>query len=394
MTDEMANGGSVWRAISPDRFSDIVGAIYDCALRPELWPQTILLIAEAANCFAGMIGMIDLVGGVWTVPYSAGYPDGCVDWMTSNAPDLIGLYRTIPDIPALYDEPISGRRTVPPEVIETSPYIRELTTKHGISDSINIFLIAEPTRVAEFALSRHESRGVATDDDLALLRLLAPHIRRSVTISDLLDMKSIEGQALGSTLDSFAVGVVIVGSEGRILHSNDAARRMLAKGAPITSNGGRLAALQSRTSDELQQAIAIARTNEAGIGKIGIGVPLIDHNMNVATAHVLPLARGARRGRLMAEAIAAVFIMPADAPQPMDLGLVARMFSLTPAETRVLSRLAAGDGVAEAAIVLGISEATAKTHRTHVFAKMNVKRRADLLALLAQLLPPLQQSAR
>jgi DNA-binding CsgD family transcriptional regulator len=48
----------------------------------------------------------------------------------------------------------------------------------------------------------------------------------------------------------------------------------------------------------------------------------------------------------------------------------------------------------EAAANLGISAATAKTHRTHLFAKMGVKRRADLLVMLARLIPPVHRNAR
>lgn len=70
------------------------------------------------------------------------------------------------------------------------------------------------------------------------------------------------------------------------------------------------------------------------------------------------------------QASTAVFVMPIDTPQPVDLILVARMFSLTPAEGRLLSHLAASADIPEAAAKLGIAEATAKTHRTHLFAKM------------------------
>ena len=386
-----AGGAAHPGALAPERFCDLIGAIYDCAVEPALWPRTIAAIGEASNCFAGSISVIDLAGEAVQSLCTSGYQPGCIEWMASRATDVAKIYRSIPDLTAYYDEPVSSRRTVPAEVFDSSPYVRELGSRYGIIDSITLILIADRARVSEFGLSRHESRGFVTDQDLATLRLLAPHIRRSITISDLLDMKSIETQALGSALDSFAVGVVIVGDGGKILHKNEPAGGMLARGTPIVSNGGRLATLQPKTTSELSQAIAIAQTNEAGIGKLGIGIPLLDHAMKAATAHVLPLARGERRGRLMPQATAAVFVMPVDAPQPVDLGVVARMFSLTPAEGRLLSYLAAGASITEVAASLGIAEATAKTHRTHIFAKVGVKRRAELLTMLAQLIPPLRR---
>lgn len=379
-----------WPAIGPERFSDMVGAIYDCAIRPELWPQTIAAIADAVNCFAGMISVSDLHLMVAQYPYVSGYPAECIDCMKRHMPEIVGFYRSIPDIPALYDEPISIRRIASAEAFEASSYAREMADL-GIVDSMHLFLLGEAGRVAELGLSRHESRGPATDEDLALLRLLAPHIRRAVTIGDLLDMKSIETKALGSALDGFAVGVVIVGDGGRILHANAPAQRMFAAGSPIVSSDGKLATLYPASTSELLRAVGAARADEAHIGKLGIGVPLVDRAMAAATAHVLPLARGARRGRLIPQASAAVFVMPADAPRPVDLDLVARMFSLTPAEGRMLGHLAAGAGIPQAAVALGIGEATAKTHRTRLFAKMGVARQTDLMALLARLIPPLSR---
>ena len=377
------------QTLSNERFSDIVGAIYDCAIQPELWPKTIGLIGEAANCFCGMIGVSDLELEVATPLYTWGHEAGCVDFMTGHAKEVIRLYRSFPDLKSHYDEPISARRSTTPEMIEKSPFIRGLIETYRIVDSIDLFLIVEPNRIAEFGLSRHESAGFVTDRDLEVVRLLAPHIRRAVTIGDLLDMKHIETDALGSTLDGFAAGVVIVGDQGRILHSNEPARRMLAQGTPIVSRGGRLVTLQTKATSELQRAIALAQANEANIGKVGIGVPLINQNMTAATAHVLPLARGNRRTRLLPQAMAAVFVMPNEALVPVDFGTVARIFELTPTEGRFLKALAAEGSITDVAKKLGIAEPTAKTHRAHIYSKMGIKRRADLLTLLARLVPPL-----
>jgi DNA-binding CsgD family transcriptional regulator len=385
-------GPSYWRNLAPERFSDIIGAIYDSAIQPELWPKTIGAIAAAANCFAGMIGVTDLDHEVATPLYSWGYEPGCVDFMTSFVKEVIAVYRGIPDLKSYYDVPLSARRASSPEILENSPYVRGLQSKYGIVDSVDLFLIAEPHRIAELGLSRHESAGYVTDRDLEVVRLLAPHIRRAVTIGDLLDMKTLETAALASALDGFAVGVVIVGAEGRILHANEPARGMLARGTPILSSNGRLATLQPKTTGELQQAISIAQANEASIGKVGIGVPLLNQNMSVATAHVLPLARGDRRTRLLPQAMAAVFVLPVDAPAPADLGTIARIFELTPAEGRLMKELAAGKSITDAAACLGVAEPTAKTHRAHIFSKMGIKRRTELMALIARLIPPLTLS--
>jgi len=102
--------------------------------------------------------------------------------------------------------------------------------------------------------------------------------------------KSYLVEALGSTLDSIDVGVIIVNGEARILHANQAAKRMLDQRSPIVSLGGCLGALRADLTKELRTAIATAQIENAHIGAVGIGVPLVDKEMTAATAHVLPLA--------------------------------------------------------------------------------------------------------
>ncbi|MGH7486728.1 MAG: helix-turn-helix transcriptional regulator [bacterium] len=197
--------------------------------------------------------------------------------------------------------------------------------------------------------------------------------------------------ALGSALDSIVIGVIIVADQGRILHANQAAQRMLDARSPIISLGGFLGALQGESTKELRRAIATALADATVIGAAGIGVPLVDKSMTAATAHVLPLACGDRRELRANTRAAAVFVTPASAPSPADIGTVARIFGLTPAETRLLQYLLSGANLTEAATALGVTEATARTHRNHIFTKTGVSRRTDLLALVGRLVPPIRR---
>ena len=200
-------------------------------------------------------------------------------------------------------------------------------------------------------------------------------------------------EALGTTLDKFAVGVIIVAADARILHANAAARHMLEARSPVISFGGCLGALDAELTKELRRAIAAARTDAAHIGGTGIGVPLTDRDMTAAAAHVLPLARRDARERGEAASAAVVFVARANMMLPVDVGTVARIYGLTPAETRVLQHLIAGASLTEAATALGVSETTAKTHRNHIFLKTGVSRRTELFALIGRLVPPIRRAS-
>jgi DNA-binding CsgD family transcriptional regulator len=197
-------------------------------------------------------------------------------------------------------------------------------------------------------------------------------------------------EALGTTLDSLAVAIVIVAERGQILHANQAAEHMLVAKSPVLSHGGCLAALNPEATRELRRAIAAVHA-EPQLGTAGVGVPLVEKDLSAATAHVLPLGRqNAATGGL--SAVAAVFVAHTQITAPADIGIVARIFGFTPAETRLLRELMAGASLSEAAGSLGITEATAKTHRNHIFMKAGVSRRTDLLTLIGRLLPPIRRT--
>ena len=105
---------------------------------------------------------------------------------------------------------------------------------------------------------------------------------------------------------------------------------------------------------------------------------------------MLPLTCGARRKAGIAySAVAAVFVHKAAMDLPHPLETIARTFKLTPAEMRVLMLVVQLGGVPEIAPVLGISEATVKTHLQRVFGKTNTSRQAELVKLVAGYMSPL-----
>jgi DNA-binding CsgD family transcriptional regulator len=244
-----------------------------------------------------------------------------------------------------------------------------------------------PRRVAEITLGRHESFGMIADREVRLLRLLAPHLRRAVTISDLIDMKVIHAATLSHTLDLVPAGVVLVAEDAIILHANHAAARMIDEGSPIASVAGRLSVTDAGTTGQLRAVVAAAARNEAGIGGAGIGMALTGHIGPPATAHVLPIAEGMLRSHLLQRGAAAVFVASEGAQAPMNLEAVADIYGLSGAEARMLGRLMHGDTLSEAASALCIAHSTAKTHLSRLFAKTGTRRQASLIALVNKLVP-------
>ena len=371
-------------------FSDLIGAIYDCAIDTSLWPETMERLGEALRCFTGVIALnrrdppqnVFLQSWNWNPEWLALAP--------RYAGEIAQQWHSVRHLhAALMETPSTPSRSLAPANFAGSGWMRELR-RFGVVDSINFLLISDGQRVAELGLSRHESEGQITDDDLALAKLLNPHIRRAVLISDLLNAHQLRAQMLDETLDGLAAGVVVVSHNARILHANRAARQMLDGGGPIVSRGGQLASTDGDATTELRAAIGLAG-DEPHMAATGSGTPILGEVP--AVAHVLPLRHGQRAQLVPSDAAAAVFVNHAAATPRVDTGALARLYRLTPAETRVLDGLLSGDGLAEIARQFGITEATARTHRTHIFAKTGVSRRAELSALAWRLAPSLLAGA-
>src|SRR5262249_16399716 len=182
---------------------------------------------------------------------------------------IVDFLRLMPVTTQPIDEPLLSTQLPSHGGLFDSRYFREISLPQGHHDSIHTVLARNGRRFGLFSATRHKSVGFFTGDDFAIMRLFAPHIRRAVTISDLMELRALGTEALSATLDRLALGVVVVAGENRILHANEAARDMLANGSRIVSRRGRLTARDSAAETELSRAIALAAADEAALGGTG-----------------------------------------------------------------------------------------------------------------------------
>ena len=378
-----------------DRQSDLIGQIYDCTINPERWTTALQAIcAELGGHSAGIVlldyqGKRDRLVRDWGPTTDWGQRmAGVLDSVKSIHRQFLGISGPQAEQPILL--PPALRPDV--GVFETAFY-QQWAKPQGIHQVLEAVALSEPTRLGLFCVTRHEDNGHFSTGQIDLLHRLAPHIRRAITISDLLDLKTVERQAFAAVIEHLLTAVLVVGADRHILHANSAAKTMLAGGRLIREDQfGNLRALDTDCNEELMAAITSAERDEAKLGGIGISVPLRGNRGGdrPAVAHVLPLSRGDIRTRLVPQALAAVFINTAGEQPFEDLGAVASAFGMTPHETLLVEQLLGGKTLVAAAGELGIMEATAKTQLSSVFGRVGVKRQIDLLALIRRLVPPVR----
>lgn len=267
------------------------------------------------------------------------------------------------------------------------PFFTEWALPQGRRDSLGSVLMRSANRAGYFAMHIRSNRDLATAKDRAIATLLVPHVRRSVNISDVLDMATVKAGLLQSTLDTLRAAVVVTDADARVVLANRAGDEMLSRGSPVSTGDGQLRTAQAAATQALRTAISQTADPVGSIGSNGIGVPLAAGDGSPAIAHVLPLVEGRPNRDFGPKATAAVFVAPIEHALP-EADALRALYGLTPMEARVLLQIATGKRRAEAAGALGISDNTAKTHLDHVYDKTGVSDQAALARMVALLGSP------
>ena len=381
--------------VSAQALSDTIGAIYDCALDPLLWSNTCRMVAELCESTAGGICAHDMRHVQNDQLFVFGYEPEFLEKLGQHyaqspmaAADIVS---NIGDVSALSMERY--------ELLE-SRFAREVLKPFGLRDIIWFPALRTGGRMASMHASRGEKALHYQQGEISLFKLLAPHVCRTLAISDALDIRALRSEMLERTLDGLVAGVFLTTRDGRVVYMNAAAERQIRTGNSIRIVNNRISPTDPAARAALSKAIDAASRDDIDMdmSEHSLAMPDIDGAGYVAT--LLPVDRGQRRcGEQPAPSLiscapfaASVAVFTQDPVQaPLMPGeAFARLYRLTGAELRVLLALDQGLGGKEAADMLGIGEPTVRTHLQRIFAKTDTSRQADLLRLLHNSTPPIR----
>jgi len=362
----------------------LIGRIYDAALSPALWPDTLAQIAGFVGGQAAGIFSKDNISKDSTPYYHFGLDPKQMRIYSQTHSRFdpfsnlrffdVGQVVSIPEL-VPYDEFRRGR------------FFREWMEPQGWVDAATCVLEKSVSRCSFLTIIRGEEQGAVDDQMLERMALVAPHVRRAVPIGKVIDLELIRTAALASVLDGLSAGLFLIAADGTLMHANSAGDVMLVDEDCLRSICGRLEICNPETNTVFQQALTAAV--QAGVGVDNLTLPAIAGSGDRYLIHVLPLSSGARRhDGVVHPTRAAVFVQKAVldglAPQVM-----ARAFDLTPTELRVLLAIIEVGGIPQAASMLGVADSTVKTHVGRLFEKTGTSRQADLVKLAAGYCTPL-----
>ncbi|WP_426423297.1 helix-turn-helix transcriptional regulator [Bradyrhizobium genosp. A] len=362
--------------------SELIGDIYDAALDPTLWMR-----ALERSC--------NFVGGSSAVLY----------WhdVASESSAALHLFNDDPHYTQLYFEkympmnPVfpaatfieSGLIYTPTDIVPEAElfdtrFHREWVEPQGIADVICVNLEKGAMSSSVLNIRRDNTHGIVDDGARQRAALIVPHFQRAVAIGRLFDQRKTAQAVLTETLDNVEAAIFLLGLNGRIVFLNGLARTMLDEGALLYERRGALTAVAPDAQRLLRDLVAAAESGDLMAGGQGAAIPLSDSPARRWFAHVLPLTAGDRqRASAVHSAVAAVFVRRTSPASPPPLEALGKLYSLTASEIRVLDAIMKVSGVQALADLLGLSQATVKTHLHNVFRKTGTARQSELVKLIA-----------
>lgn len=263
------------------------------------------------------------------------------------------------------------------------PFYQELLRPHGLGPMLSIPLFDNGDIIAALTFQADAKADGFSAAHTELLTPLVQHLLTSAKLRERLHHLSYRASLSEAVLDRFAMPLFIVNAAGRQLYANRRAERWLEQqGNPAFDSGGavgthalgqnirRLASRLCAEREAMDPAFETAVVDKAS-GTAMVGLPL-------------PLAHAAPFG--MHEPVCLLLLCVQalhDNEQAADI--IADLFGLTRAEHRLVHALSRSSNVVQAARLLGVAHATARTQLASVFSKTGCATQAELARLLAGL---------
>jgi DNA-binding CsgD family transcriptional regulator/PAS domain-containing protein len=363
---------------APPDWNDLIGAIYDAAMDDALWTQAINRIMEHVGAhesalFSVHMGLGDYVPlllnqsspeDVWNL-YWAYY------WQRDVWAQRIQATGQVREGGIVHGDRLIERR----EFRRTEIHA-DYAKPNGVEVMMHALLFNGQTPgdhpMMALNLYRPPQAEAFSQEDEVFLRPLIPHLQRALRIRWQMAMQKEERGLREAALDRMTQAVALLDENGHVLFANRRAEGMFREGKGPVAVNRRFTAAHARGAGAIQEGLRRAC--------LGIGGSLRLENPTTGRQWVvtfsplriprLDLTQGARILALIAEP---------DQPSAEGLPHFAKLYGLTPAETRTLEQLLQRESTQDIANALQISIKTLRTHLSALFAKTATSGQRELV---------------
>jgi DNA-binding CsgD family transcriptional regulator len=379
------------------RLSDLIGLIYEGATDPSRWTKDILpAVAEyiqAPQCY------------LFTPLHTP--LDGGFIFLHGITQDQIDLYAKKyqsedPWAVAAFEKNLAfeGNVTLGDELIPRERWLESKAYKECFNRDRNMAQMmtsvvfgGNPTNsmLTCCSLFRGLHHPDFCEEDRTRLRLVLPHLSRSLGVMQRLRSAELTVATTLAALDRLSAGVLLIDANGAVAFANRSARRMLEDG-----DGLRLRKLTHGTchgdlvAESAAANKAIGDAISATLSRDPFDTPHFSNCVSVprtsgVASYTLQFSALGEHGEFGGDSGAyAAIVFIADGAQEVhvDPALLQSAYGLTPAEAKVAVTLLESSSAQEAAEKLGTSPNTVNTQVKQIYAKLGVDSRTRFVKLL------------
>jgi len=390
---------------SGETVSRLLGLLYEASASPGHWAGFLSAIADLTSSPSAYFLLIDSHGQC-NLNLNHGY-DPCWThaYMTHFHNHDVVLNRYVAN-KRLRGEWIGTRDSVMPQEDYLHSYIHnEFTKPQG---KLHLCAVAlgglEGGLEGGLGMMRAPADKPYGKETVALLTLLAPHLKQALNTYRELGLSRSRNAALQQSVEALDMAVISLDRTGRVIRISRAAEGILDLRCGVELDGGYLIASvpeeQSRLAAMIAGAVAtgvgqgegaaVRRTTntapEAGSDSLWTpssgGAMVISRHPPNRPLGVVVTPFQSREFLLGDQPAALVFLSDPDARPRSRASALCALYRLTPTECRLAGLLACGHELAVAAEEMTMTVETARFHLKSVFRKTGVSRQAELIRLI------------
>jgi len=349
-----------------DDHENLIGLIYDGITDDDQWSLILTKIAALASAAGVGLGMQDMRTHEFRSLGAHGIDAGLHHTYRRLAPGNqvwqgIGRRRG----------PMTDRMVMPKAAFERTELFADWFKPQSFHS-----VMAHPTLFKGSASSvlvafRSPSQGDFEASDLTTIDRFAGHFGRALAVRLEVERMERELSLVNQMLDDLPWGVFLVDRALRLRHANAAGEILLRTAKKLRLDKGRLASHDPVSDAQLRRMAADGRGGELRLAVQGSPELMV---------YMHPCVPGFGDGSYMTVRVVDL----AQEREPLKPALLCNRLGLSRRQAEVVAELASGRTEAEAAERLKLSTPTLHTHIRRVYDRLDLRSRAELLALLAR----------
>ncbi len=368
---------------APDGYDALIQAIYDCALHPDGWNQTLEQIRILLD--ASAINLIGLEMASFDNPflYSSNIPadygkDYRAYWYEHDPWVLSAREQRL----ATAGATMTGRMLLDEKELLKSEFYHDWLAKQDIKDVLCTNLWGTVPDMPHIILCFFRPPGAEgfQHTELDIVRGLSRHLNRAFGIAWQMGLLQRGGALRETVLDGLRQAVFLLDAQRQILEANPAGRAMLAaRNTPLVIGKGRLTGLGLRAFPGLDAAFG--RADQGAPVPIAFASAASEAGEATGQARLIALTETAGLGLPTPRVRYLLLIEPTSGVDAGALSAFAGLYRLTPAELKILEGLVADETPEEIAARLNVGITTVRTHLKHLRLKTGARRLSGLVRI-------------